>query len=305
MTTPRYFVTGCTTALSFRAIAAVVYCVTTALALVPALSLRSALASAFATSAATLDLARGFDFTVVGDLLQIHGKEFSAALGGVLPALLLSSVVNLFFAGGLIAASRSHEGSVQEFFRTSARYFGRLVRLELIVGVLALLLFVGLSFALALLHGWITSGAMSEWPTVWALLIDAVTVSLALFVLSLVVDYSRIAVIMEEESSAWRGFVRGVSLLGTARLAPAILSFWFLITLGIVAAAFLGLSALIESVSGLALAVLVALQQVFVLLRVFLRVASYAAETNLYEEYSFVPFNLSRVAGEGILPGRA
>ncbi|MGA9118486.1 MAG: hypothetical protein WB699_03905 [Bacteroidota bacterium] len=303
MTTFRYFARGCAASWNFRAIAAVLYLATTALALLPALSLRSVLNSSFGPSAATLDLARGFDFTVLGDLMRNHGKEITASLAALFPTMLLSMFVNLFFAGGIIAAAQSGEVTVREFFRNSARYAGRFVRLEVIAVALGLLLMVGLTVGSSLLLDALTTHEMSEWPTVWALLIDGLVIALAMFVLSLVIDYARIALVVEAETSAWKGFRRALVFLFSAKFITTFLSILFLIALGILFALFLGLSSLADSPGSVALIVTVFFQQAFVIGRVLLRVASFTAETTLYQEYSSVPVNVPIVDEGGGVPG--
>ncbi len=297
----RYFLEGCRKAVSFRAMAAVIYCALTLIAFIPAVSFRSSLNSALDASLSAESLNSGFDFTVLGDIVRNHGNELTASLGGLLPALALSFIVNLFFAGGIIAAADSGETSVREFFRSCAEYMGRFTRLFLLMVGIAVLSLIGIVVLLMIADTAITGGASSEDPTFWAIGLDILVAGILLYALSLVDDYTRIAIVVERETSVFQSLKHSLAFLWSSKFAAGGLT---LLMVLVWAAFFLVYLAIEREIDGSATAVLVGLvilQQLLVASRVVLRIAGFGAETRLYQDRCHAADNRVDGIGMGVM----
>ncbi|HTX98509.1 MAG TPA: hypothetical protein VMG09_00675 [Bacteroidota bacterium] len=280
----RYLLGGCRTSFTLRAIAAVVYVAVAVIAIVPAASFRSSFDAALGATVARDVLNNGFSFTVVGDLLRNHGKELSASLGSLVPSLALWLIVNLFFSGGVIFAAGAGECTVQEFFQKCARFMGRLFRLMLLIGIVALLALLGVSIVLSVVNEVITNGALSEDPGFWAFGVDIAVIAIVALLVLLVDEYAKIALVVEDEPSALRGLRESLIFLWSSKLAVVGLTLLILVVFLVLTAVYLGVASVLDSSAILAAGGLFVLQQLLVASRVLLRIAGFGAETALYQD---------------------
>ncbi len=297
----RYCFRGCRAAVSYRAMVGLLYGAVALIAFIPAASVRSSMASILGSSVSADVLGAGFNFTIIGDILRNHGKELSASLGSVMPAFVLLIAVNLFFSGGIIAAVDAGEPSLQEYFRNCARYVGRMTRLFVLMLAIAVLVLLGAVVVLSAVGGMITRGADSEVPLFWMAGVDVVAAAFLLFVVLLIDDYAKIALVVENERSVWRSLKEAAVFLWSSRLAAGGISLMVFLLWAFLSAVYLALEAGFTPSAGGLVFLLVLLQQAYVAARVLLRVGWLSAETELYKDRRGIrSFGLQR-AGMGVM----
>ncbi len=297
----RYFFQGCRAAVSSRAAVLVIYCAVTLIALVPAVSFRSAMNAALGSSVSAEALVSRFDFQVVGDLLRNHGKELSASLGGLLAVIVLSACVNLFFSGGIISAASTGETSLREFLRSCGEYVGRLVRVMLLIAAIALVTLIGTVILLALVDGAMTGGASSEDALFWTIGVDVLVAGVLLVILSLIDDYARIALVVDDEPSAFRSLKKSVAFVWSSKFAAAGLTLLIVLAWVVLSLIYLAIEWGIGSSAATAVIGLIIFQQLLVAARVVLRIAGLGAETRLYQDRRNVMRGAMEDPGMGVI----
>ena len=198
--------------------------------------------------------------------------------------IVLSVCVNLFFSGGIIAAASTGEASLREFLRSCGEYVGRLFRVLLLVAAIALVILIGTVIALSLVDMAITSGATSEDALFWAIGVDVLVAGVLLFMLSLIDDYARIALVVDDETSAIRCLKRGVSFAWSSKFAVTGLTLLILLVWIILSGAYLAIEWAMGASTATTVTGLIFLQQALVVARTGLRVAGFGAETRLYQD---------------------
>lgn len=283
----RCLVTGGRSAVTLRAMVLLLFGVNAIAALPLVFSMRSALLSAFGPSTLLPASAKDFNFAILGDLMRNHGKEISASLGGLGVTMLLVIAVNIFMCGGMLAAVRTGNPSIREFFKNCADYVGRLSRLFCVVAAAGVLL-AGVLFAgTAGVVDAVSDAATTEWGGYIALAMCLAVVGVVVFLFLLVDDYARIAVVAEQECGAWRACRKSIRFAWQNKGAVIGLQGIVLVVFVVLAGLYLVLSLVFGGNNGLpAFLALVLCQQVVVCVQWGLRVAVFGAETELYRSVS-------------------
>jgi len=231
-------------------------------------------------------LISGFDFTVISDYLRVNRPALSALYNTAAGAVLAYLVVNIFLSGGIIATVRQDGMSptAGEFFSGCATYCGRFLRLAFIISAGGLLVAVPVLIAIFSMIGLWEAGAQSEIPETIGLGLRLFFPLLLLVPLLMIYDYARIDTVLTNggvmRKSARRGIRFVYRRLGRTLKLQVLLFLLFLL----LTAFYLAFASLIGTASHLAMVFTVALQQLFVLQRMGLRVFGFAAESALYRE---------------------
>ena len=197
---------------------------------------------------------------------------------------LLSIPVNTILAGGILARFREpeHGFSLSDFFHDTARYAWRLLRLMIIGLICYWLIFRVLNQGLGkLLDKW-----TRDWPddrqVFWVHLGVGLLVLLGLAFVNLVMDYARVKLVIDEDSSAAEAFLASLGF-SLRRLSRAFVVF------AVPSACGIGLLALYRFAvpwplisEPLAVALLFIGQQVVMFGRYWFRVATWASEWSYY-----------------------
>jgi hypothetical protein len=191
---------------------------------------------------------------------------------------MLYLVLNTYLAGGAVALLH-REG--QPFFSSCARYFFRLIRLMSIS-----LVFYGLVFLFdSAVNAAIARGRESSMEShTWIILhwIQLGILFLLVGVVNMTFDYAKIACIAGGERSALWATVAGI---GFARrnFARALLVYWICSGIGLAfLLAYHGITEVIGQDSPIAVALVFVLRQLYVLVRMWLRLWTWSSELRLY-----------------------
>lgn len=255
-----------------------------ALALVAAVPTWQALADAIGPRPGADVLAEAFSFEVLADLGELRPGLVAGYLNAAGAFYLLGLVVGLVVTGGAleVLTGADERPFAHRFGRGGFRFFGRFLRLGAMTLVAAAILAALTAGPLFALGRYARRESGSEWLSLGVLAAAFAVLGLALLVALLVQDAARIRIVREDAPRVLPALAASVRLV--LRSPAAWLSTWAANALLLLAAfgAYLALSG--TAVLGSRLAVLVALQQGFVLARCGLRVALLAAEVALVPE---------------------
>jgi hypothetical protein len=158
---------------------------------------------------------RPADLVWLAEAALKYGAALPALLAGFLVSAFLYLALQTFLNGGVVGRLLDVEGrtTLTEFFGDCGRYFWRFVRLFL-VSLVFLLLTLGVFMRLvsALIRP-LTEGAVTEWVPLVLSNLHLLVALLLLSIVRMVVDYSRIAVVADEERRALKALRHAVTFL--------------------------------------------------------------------------------------------
>jgi hypothetical protein len=252
-----------------------------ALALAAAVPVLRAISDAIGLLPAADSLARAFSFGVIVDLSELRPGLVSFLRDAAFGVFGLGLLVGLVASAGSLEVLTSDDDRpfAHRFGRGAFRFFGRFLRLGVTTLVSAVVLTLLLAGPLFALSRYVRRESGSEWLAL-ALLFAAVLVGgLALLVVLLVQDAARILIVRADGHRVLRALRSAVVLVW--RSSAAWLGAWAAnaALLLVAFAVYLTLSGALPA--GRLLVALVVLQQLFVLVRCWLRVALLGAEVAL------------------------
>jgi hypothetical protein len=263
-------------------IVAVLYVVNLIIAGLPALALYDSLVSSYGES----QIASGLDFTAFSDLVEHHGESLLAVLQQFPKILVLSILLNALLTGGVLRAlTSSGQGSIlQTLMGGTGEFAGRFLRLLTLAiclaAVVAVFTFAGLWF----LWGTIAGDPTDEVQTITRLLIGVAGVGAALWLVTILADYTRVRMVLNNERSVVRSFNTSVKFILSQ---PGTVMALQTLVLVILAATVLLYTLSDSALSGLAdraMVVGIALQQAFIIARLWVRVATFGSQITLVRQ---------------------
>jgi len=235
-----------------------------------------------AAETAGFDWAWWVDFQASHDLFlsSLTGLSGWVVLGGLL--------LQTFLAGGVLEVldSRGRRFTMERFFSGSARWFGAFFWILL----LELALLWGLNLAWnGVLGDWVEKtwmkGLVDERWALGITLAQGLVFVFLFYVVRTACDYARVRTVVENRASFFLAFFAGWGFVVSHLWSVALLALFFaLLNLGLVVLAAWGAGLLAGGALGQILLLLV-LHQVFVLLRLGLRVGDYAAKLELFRAF--------------------
>lgn len=212
--------------------------------------------------------------------------EFSTFGWTLFSLALLYIFVAAFFNGGAIAlfGDERKSFSMSRFFSNAAKYFHHMAALAataILVFVLFYKLLVPLAFSIV---DSLTQGTISQ-PSVWfAHLFTYLVLVFFIFVLTLILDYAKVIVILENKESSWLCLWLSLKFIFKNNLKIFGLNF-LLIAISIALVLIGGaLISLVQSTRILLLLLAISFQQLFILLKIAMRYVFYASETVFYQD---------------------
>jgi hypothetical protein len=212
---------------------------------------------------------------------------------------LLYVCTNTFLAGGFIGIyAKQYPSTFTEFLMDGARYFGKFFRLALVALILYYLFY-------SLLVDWINSGIQSwtqndasEAVPYRYYMIRNVVVLFMVSLLSMIFDYARVRMVVDERTSSLGASYAGARF-AFANFANTYGLYLLLIVIGFV---LIVLYAVVENMipqhSYWPLVLLFIVQQLYMLFRLWLKANFYASQTRLYQSLSAEQHALSVSAAQ-------
>jgi hypothetical protein len=229
-------------------------------------------------------LVERFDYTFLIDFARQHPDVLPTTGALAVSAALLYFFVNLFLVGGAIGTFHSPEfyRGAAGAFAAGGAYFGRMFRLLLWEIPFFILLIIG-----NLVLSAAVTGMAGNPPSEATILIGYVVVYLLLFGLFLLIDmifdYGKIRAVVEDERRGRRNMMGAMRFVFRNFGATSGL-YGLLFLLGVVLMAiYLFVSELISATTTATIFLLVAVQQLFILSRIWLKLAFLGGQLSLYQ----------------------
>ncbi len=255
-----------------------------AFALPLAMMFRSILASTFGDSMALERFLDGFDYSTYQDFLTQAAPAMSAFWAVVFWTFLVYVLVNTLLAGGTLTILGTAGGrfSLGAFFSGCGRFVGRFFRLFLIYALLVGVSMTIVGLILGAVFGAATGDADSEITLViWGIVVASIGVTiLGLLLVSL--DFAKVATVRWDMRSMIKA--TGKSLAFVVRRVASVLTASLLVLLMLAGgtAVYLAVAGVLGMDSDGVLVLAVVLQQIYVLYRIYLRVAFYGCELSMH-----------------------
>lgn len=197
---------------------------------------------------------------------------------------LLYVCTNTFLAGGFIGIyAKDYPSTFTEFLMDGARYFGKFFRVALVALILYYLFY---AFIVDLLNNSIqswTQNEASETVPYRYYMVRNVLVLFLVSLLSMIFDYARVRMVVDERTSSLGAFIAGARF-AFANFASTYGLYVLLIVIGFI---LIALYAIVESLipqnSYWPLVLLFVVQQLYMLFRLWLKANFYASQTRLYQ----------------------
>jgi hypothetical protein len=272
--------TGIKRALTQWQLTVLLYAINLVFALGLALAFKNLLADEFALRDVSSRLVEGFDFTFLSDL-----NYASASISSLLKIfnwLLVGYVVmSVFLSGGIIASLRRGVFSFPDFFADSARYVGRFIVLGFFFALTWLVPLIAFAIFSAIGNAQ-SESAISEVPMVlWTVAgVGIAAIKLAFFYL--VFEVAKFEVV-SEAMKPFQAFISAFKIVLKHFASFFGIVLGFLVLVGAIGSVLHLLAP--KGETGAGVFALVLMQQVLVVSRVFLRVATVGGLLEKYHEY--------------------
>ena len=229
----------------------------------------------------------GFDATVLSDFLQKGSQSLSTLTSLVSWIAILYLLLTTFLDGGILGHLNSGDRkfTLASFFGDCGRYFLRYVRMTLLFGVLLVSVFLVSSGVFETIYDSVDRNAVSE---VGVFYLRIGIFAATLFLVSIVVlmsDYARVAIVRSDARSAFRAALTSITFVFRKFFAVIGLQVAMVLVSLCVITAYLLIERPMYASTASGIITLLAVQQVTILLRTWVRVATFAGERHLYLLY--------------------
>jgi hypothetical protein len=208
----------------------------------------------------------------------------------VLIPIVVYLFISLFLSGGALTVFASHNNRTLQhaFWGGGARYFARFVRL-FFWSLIILIAFLFVPWGLfTLIQKAVWGGDPSQVVTVWGFLIKLFVTIILLLVYAMIVDYARIRTVLNDEKKMRIMVYQSLAFVFTNFAKTFSLSI-LLFLIGLLWLILYNLiSGFLAAPDALVITLLVSAQQIYMLVRMYLKLGRYAAEMDLYDSLSFI-----------------
>jgi hypothetical protein len=207
---------------------------------------------------------------------------------------LLYICTNTFLAGGFIGIyAKNYPSTFTEFLMDGARYFGKFFRLALVALILYYLFYAFVvNWMNTSIQSWTQNEASEAVPYRYYMIRTVVALFLV-SLLSMIFDYARVRMVVDERTSSLGAVVAG----GRFALANFASTYGLYLLLVVIGFILIVLYAVVESLipqnSYWPLVLLFVVQQLYMLLRLWLKANFYASQTRLYQSVSTEQYTVS------------
>lgn len=287
MNITKAYTSGFKTTVRSLKMTTLIYVLNLLMGLTIAIPFMGALKEASGHSMAPQNLLKGFDFTSFQEILRHYGEEISSYLSHGFWMVLFFLILSIFLTGGILTAFNKKEStfSLKSFFSGCGTFFFRFFKVSLYTVFMHIILAVFVYLIFTLIVAGIAGGTASE-KTFFYLFVFFLGIHLLLGIyLIIITDYSRFMLVLNDSGkvlkSIWlatkfvtRKFPRTYGLYLMLLVIPLILFYLYMIA-----------SRTIGMTSGLTILIMFVLQQLFIWLRISLRIWTFASQFDYYSAY--------------------
>ncbi|OQX82958.1 hypothetical protein B6D60_11305 [candidate division KSB1 bacterium 4484_87] len=229
-------------------------------------------------------LAESFDMNLFFELIHEHGDVLSLWMGLVFIGAIVYWLSMLFLSGGILHLFiHEKSGTIASVLGNSARYFPRMIRLSLwSLPVLGILLSV--QFIYSGIQRLIFGSDPYQSVLYWGAWIKVALRFIIFWVFVVIIDYARIHLVQNDERKTRKSLLAALRFViknpGKAFGLKALL-----IVSGIFALVIYNLLQIpLSNSAGAGLFVLFFIQQIYMIFRSFLRLATFSSQAELYQD---------------------
>ncbi len=284
MNIPKAYISGFLKAIKLPRMLFILYFANFFTALVLALTFKGAIQNSFGQSAILSKLISDFDFTAISDMLYNHGDAITAVLGGIIWLVIAYYLLTTFLTGGIIVTFTNDRFTTSSFFGGAAYNFFRFLGLNLIMllvqAVFLLLVYIPLFLVLQKV-----SDNMTSEITLYYIAIGGFVFHLLIFlIISMIGDYAKFYLVLNNSFNVFKGFWNGVKYVFGNFFKTYLLYLILLFLPAVIMYGYLYLERDIKMAMGVGILIAFALQQAFILMRVFLRTWVLASQYKIYND---------------------
>jgi len=262
----------------------ILYAVNILTALILALPFMNTLKASFGYSGIVENLVNGFDYTTFSNFMFYSGKGIYAILAGIKWLVLAYFIISTFLTGGILRTLNKEKFTTSTFFAGSAYNFFRLLGLSAIMIItqiiFALLVYVPMSLIIDSIYP-----SVSSEITLYYVVFVAIFIHMLLFLLAAMIgDYAKFYLVLDDSFNIFKGFWKGVKYVFTNFFKTYSLYFILFILPSVFMYLYLYLEKDIKMATGIGILIVFILQQVFIILRVILRVWVLASQLKIYSD---------------------
>ena len=160
---------------------------------------------------------RPVDLMWIGEAVLKHGESMAALAAGFAAAGLAYLVLQIFLYGGTVGRIIDREGPalLGAFAADSGRYFWRFVRLFLLSAVFLALTLGAMMALVSALFEPLSKAAVTEWVPLILSNVHFLIALLLLSIVHMVIDYTRLAVVADEERRVLKALRHALTFLRT------------------------------------------------------------------------------------------
>jgi hypothetical protein len=227
-------------------------------------------------------LLQAFDMTALVTVLSEFGRGINLGWPVIIFSLIYL-ILSTFFSGGIVGLLTDRKNFIlAEFMSDSAKYFGRFIRLLLIIIGLLLLVLILYSM-LSFLGATMTRKAETEfWPFV-LFIVNVTLIAVILAVINMLADYTKIYIVTHDSDKIVHSFRMSLLFVYRHIVKTSVLFGLLLLTVMVLLVLYLGFESLIPTQLVLGVALFFVVSQLFMFLKVGLRVWFYGGQIALFK----------------------
>lgn len=253
-------------------------------ALLLAMPFKDFLERSFGNSKLSENLLDGFDFTVFSNLFHYNTSGVFAILGSIKWLLLAYFLLSMFLTGGIIRVLNRDKFSNSAFFSGATFNFFRFVGLGIIILFFQILFLLAVYVPLNLIIDSLQQKFVSE-ITYYYWIGGAIILHLFIFLLiSIIGDYAKFYLELKNSFNIFKAFWKGIKYVFSHFFKTYFLYLILLFLPAVIMYVYLYFESDIKMATGIGILIVLAMQQVFVLLRVFLRIWILASQFKMYDD---------------------
>jgi|GEM_PF-1256744 hypothetical protein len=259
-------------------------------ALILALTFKGVIENAFGQSGILSSLLENFDYTTFSEVMYKNGDSIWAVIGGIKWLIIAYFLLSIFLTGGIINTLKVGKFTTSDFFGGAAYNFFRFLGLSLLMIFVQLIFLLAVYIPLGTVLKSVSENMTSE-VSLYYIAIGGFVLHLLIFLLiSMIGDYAKLYISLNDSFNVFKGFWNGVKYVFKNFSKTYFLYLFLLFLPGVVMYLYLFLERDIKMASGIGILIVFAMQQAFMLLRVFLRTWILSSEYLVYND-DFIKLN--------------
>ena len=281
------YISGIKNVFNIKKIVFVIYFLNVVFALAVAIPFASVLSTAIGYSDALTPLATSFNYTAFSDFMREHGEGLSAVFSVGRWLIPLYIILQIFLNGGIINAFRKNDKSYSlgDFYKNCTAYFWKYLKVFLIILVFHIIAIIMVIIPLAIVFSGGIEKVESE-ITYWTASYWGLGIYFILFTMIMVVsDYSKILLTKDNSNGVFRTVFRAWKLVFQHFVKMyGLFLINFLVIAGFYWIYWQLKDVINPSTLGIAF-VLLLVQQIINIIRIYAKLTYYSSMTILTKEY--------------------